>query len=82
MPEYKFRLRGDEDEQNEWLEWMTISERTSYLEKHPEVEQLVHGFPSDACTVGLGRTKPAQGFRDLLKQIDKNTGHPSRMKLR
>jgi hypothetical protein len=67
MPTYRFK-RG----KKEWVEFMSISERTQFLEDNPDVEQLVHGFPADADSFKLGRTKPADGFRDLLGQIKKN----------
>jgi len=67
MPYYKFR-KGERT----WREFMTISERTNFLAENPDVEQLIDGFPADADSVKLGRTKPADGFRDLLKQIKKS----------
>jgi len=68
MPYYRFK-RG----KKEWdSELMTISERTKFLEDNPDVEQMVHGAPKFMDTVHLGRTKPADGFKDLLKQIKKN----------
>lgn len=51
---------------------MSISERTKFLEDNPDVVQLVNGFPADADSVHLGRTKPSDGFRDLLGQIKTN----------
>ena len=51
---------------------MTISERTQFLEDNPDVEQLVNGFPGFTDSVHLGRTKTADGFNDLMKQIKKN----------
>lgn len=67
MPYYKFR-QG----KRTWREFMTISERTKFLSENPDVEQLIDGFPADADSVKLGRTKPADGFKDLLKQIKRN----------
>ena len=67
MPEYLFERDG-----KEWTQWMTISERTKFLEENPDVTQLVNGFPSDGDSVKLGRTKTDDSFNDLLKQIKKN----------
>lgn len=67
MPYYKFR-RG----KKVWEEFMKISERDAFLEENPDVEQMINGFPADADSVHLGRTKPADGFKDLLKQIKTN----------
>lgn len=69
MPEYLFL---DKNTKVEELIWMTISERTEYLAANPHIEQLVHGAPRFMDTVKLGRTKPDEGFKDLLKQIKKN----------
>jgi hypothetical protein len=66
MPEYLFK---DKDTSIETLKWMSISERTEYLEKNPNVEQLVHGFPG--ISAGVAK-KPEAGFRDLLKSIKKS----------
>lgn len=75
MPEYLFRNKETEEE---WLEWMTISERTSFLEKNPHVEQLVHGCPpkqSDPMRVmGTSVSRPSGGFNDVLKEVKKK--HP------
>lgn len=69
MPEYLFK---DKNTGKEWTEWMSISERTEYLEKNPHIEQLVFGFP------GMGYNtvtrKPDQWFRDKLSDIKKK--HP------
>lgn len=69
MPTYKF-LNPDTNE--EYLITMSISERDQYIIDNPTHTQLVHGFPADADSYRLGRTKPADGFRDLLTQINKN----------
>ena len=69
MPTYKFH---DHTTKKTWIEFMTISERTQFLADNSQVEQLVHGFPGAVDSVKIGRTKPADGFRDLLKQIKKN----------
>lgn len=69
MPYYKFH---DTHTDKVWEEFLKISERDEYLKNNPHVEQLVNGFPADADSVKLGRTKPADGFRDMLKQIKKN----------
>ena len=69
MPEYLFR---NKDTGEEWTEFMTISGRTQFLEENPHIEQGVLGAPKFMDTVKLGRTKPADGFRDLLKQLKKN----------
>ena len=69
MPQYLFL---DKNTKKEKLVWMTITERTEYLKANPHIEQLVYGAPRFMDTVKLGRTKSAEGFKDLLKQIKKN----------
>jgi hypothetical protein len=70
MPYYKFK-RG----RKEWEEFLSISARTKFLEDNPDVTQLVNGFPKYSDTVTLGRTKPADGFKELLTEIKKKNIH-------
>ncbi len=74
MPQYKFH---DKNTKKTWLEWMSISERTKFLEENPHIEQLVHGAPGLADPMRIGGTsvsKPSNGFRDVLKEVKKR--HP------
>jgi hypothetical protein len=58
--------------------FMSISDRTKYLEDNPNIEQLVNGFPMTADpTRIMGMHKPDNEFRDLLKTIHKNAGKKS-----
>ena len=71
MPTYKFL---DKNSKKEWEEFMSISERTKYLEDNPHIEQLVNGAPLIADPMRIGGTsvsKPDNGFRDVLKQVKK-----------
>lgn len=68
MPEYKFLNKKTN---KEYLLFMKISERDQYLKDNPDVEQLVHGFPGLSDPVKLGRKKPDQGFREVLRKIKK-----------
>lgn len=65
MPYYLFR---DEESGAVWEEFLTITERTEFLEKNPRVTQLVNGFPGSVT--GFNK-KPDAGFRDLLKNMKK-----------
>ena len=69
MPTYVFK---NKETGEEWEEFMFMSERTKFLEENPHVEQIPNATAVFIDTVKLGRTKPAQGFRDLLKQHKKN----------
>lgn len=68
MPTYKF-LNTDTNE--EFEEFMTISERTTYLEEHKNIVQLVNGAPAIGDVVRLGLKKPDSSFRDILKNAKK-----------
>ena len=64
MPTYKF-LNNDTNQ--EFEEFMTISALDEYLKTNPNLTQLVNGAPMIAS--GRGMAKPENGFRDLLKDI-------------
>lgn len=66
MPTYKF-LNTKTNE--EYIDFMTISERDVFLKENPHMEQLVHGFPGGADPTRVGRVKPDDNFKDLLKEI-------------
>ena len=68
MPTYKF-LNTDTNE--EFEEFMTISERTTYLEEHKNIVQLVNGAPAIGDVVRLGLKKPDNAFRDILRNTKK-----------
>lgn len=67
MPEYLFHNKNTNEE---WLETMSISERTEFLAANPHIEQLVFGAPAVTYRVGQ-RTKPDDGFRDVLREVRK-----------
>lgn len=56
------------DEQ--WEDFMGISECEKYLEENPSIERLINGAPMicDPTRVGV-RSKPDNGFRDVLRNI-------------
>ena len=66
MPTYKFR---NNETNEEYEHFMSISSMEEYLEKNPHITQLVNGAPLIHSGRGMG--KPDQGFRDLLKDIKK-----------
>ena len=74
MPTYKFLNKKTNEE---WLEFMSISERTKFLEENPHIEQLIYGAPlcADPMRImGTSVSKPDNGFRDVLKEVRKK--HP------
>jgi len=66
MPTYLFE---DNNTHEQWIDSMSISERTEYLESNPHITQLVYGAPM--ITGGVDK-KPEAGFRDLLKDIKRS----------
>lgn len=66
MPTYKF-LNTETNE--EYEEFMSISELERTLKENPHITQLVHGAPGISSGVSK---KPDSGFRDLLKEIKKS----------
>jgi len=68
MPTYRF-LNNETGE--EYESFMSISELDVYLNENPNITQLVNGAPM--IHSGRGMAKPDQGFRDLLKNIKKES---------
>jgi hypothetical protein len=66
MPTYKLLNKNTNEE---FEEFMGISELQEYLSINPHIEQLVNGAPS--LHSGRGLKKPDAGFRDLLTTIKK-----------
>lgn len=64
MPTYLF-LNTETNEQFE--QFMTISERDKFVSDNPKIEQLVNGAPSIGYS--YNSRKPDSGFRDVLKEI-------------
>jgi hypothetical protein len=68
MPTYRFKNTKTGEV---YEEFMKISERDSFLEENPDIEQLVYGAPGLADAARIGRMKPSDGFRDVLREIKK-----------
>lgn len=66
MPTYRF-LNTNTNE--EFVEFMSISAMTQYLEENSHITQLVNGAP--LIHSGRGMKKPDAGFRDILKNVKK-----------
>ena len=69
MPTYSFRNKETGEEFNEI---MSIHKLDQYKLDNPHLEQLL-GTPPIGDPVRLGMKKPDDTFRDILKQIKKNT---------
>ena len=71
MPTYLFRDRNTDEQ---WEEFMGISAADKYLEANPHIERMVRGFPMMASSaMGASKTKPDEGFRDVLREIKKKS---------
>lgn len=66
MPTYTFEdtNTGQREEHT-----MRISELDSFKEQNPHLKQLIVGAPSIGDSYRLGRHKPDDGFRDVLKNV-------------
>jgi hypothetical protein len=69
VPTYKFR---DEKTKKVWEEWMGIAECDAFLEANKHITQMVHGCPMIVSGVSSKRSKPDDGFRDMLRSIKKS----------
>ncbi len=62
-------------ESDEYIELeMPMAEREPFLEANPHLEQALTKAPSIGDAVRLGFVKPAEGFRDMLREMNK--AHP------
>ncbi len=72
MPNYSFRniINGEE-----FTTFFSNDERVKFLEDNKETMiQIITKAPGFGDSVSLGRIKPDQGFRDVLREIKKS--HP------
>ncbi|NDB83828.1 MAG: hypothetical protein EB127_14055 [Alphaproteobacteria bacterium] len=69
MPTYSFRNKQTGEE---FDEIMSISKLDQYKTDNPDLEQLL-GTPPIGDPIRLGMKKPDDTFRDILKQIKKNS---------
>jgi hypothetical protein len=60
-------LFQDLNTKDEFVKFMTISEREVYLATHPNIQQLLNG--ATPIHSGRGMKKPDSGFRDILSRI-------------
>lgn len=66
MPRYSIKNQDT----NEVFEVdMKFAELAPYLSEHPTYKQVFTRFPGTADPMRLGRTKPDNGFRDVLKEV-------------
>jgi hypothetical protein len=67
MPTYSF-INSKTNE--EFVDYMSISERDVYLKNNPEISQKLCS-PAIGDSIRLGLKKPDDGFRDRLREIKK-----------
>lgn len=63
MPNYNFR---NNETQEEFTEFMSMSDLDEYLEANPHIEQIPSAINLHSGT-GLGVRKTDEGFKDLLR---------------
>ena len=66
MPTYKFINTNTNEE---FEDFMSISQLDSFLQENPHVTQLVGGAPM--IHSGRGLKKPDNGFREILREVKK-----------
>jgi hypothetical protein len=67
MPLYSFVNKETGDTTKEW---MSYTELDAYLEANPHLEQTICA-PIQMDTHKLGRMKPPEGFREVLRNVAK-----------
>jgi hypothetical protein len=72
MPLYTFR---NKETSKEFDLMLKISERETYLQENPQLEQIITSAPGIGDPVRLGLKKPDQGFRDVLKNMKSNKAY-------
>lgn len=66
MPTYSFR---NKETGEEFEDFMSISAFDQYLLDNPHIESFPTGAPPTLDPVRLGRIKPDEGFRDVLRNM-------------
>ncbi len=70
MPIYTFKnLNTDEIEEHT----LRISEYDKFKEDNPHLERYIDGSPGMSDPVRLGLKKPSDGFREVLRKIQKGS---------
>jgi hypothetical protein len=70
MPVYAFKnLNTGEVEEHTFR----ISEYDKFKEDNPHLERYIDGSPGMSDPVRLGLVKPAEGFREVLRNIKKGS---------
>ena len=70
MPTYAF-MNKDTQVVEEHI--MRISEYDEFKANNPHLERHIDGFPGMSDPVRLGLMKPAEGFREVLRNIKKGS---------
>jgi hypothetical protein len=72
MPIYSFKNKETSEEFDIILK---MSEREPFLAENPHLEQIITSAPQMVDAARLGRMKPDQGFRDVLKSMKQNKAY-------
>jgi hypothetical protein len=65
MPTYRFL---NKDTEEEFEDFMFLAELQPYLDSNPHIKQMAS---APAILSGVSGAKPADGFRDVLREIKK-----------
>ena len=70
MPTYPFKnLNTLEIEEHV----LRVSEYDKFKEDNPHLQRYIDSMPGTSDPVRLGRLKPAEGFREVLRNIEKGS---------
>jgi hypothetical protein len=70
MPVYAFKNKDTEEIEEHTLR---ISEYDKFKEDNPHLERYIDGSPGMSDPVRLGLVKPSEGFREVLRNIQKGS---------
>jgi hypothetical protein len=71
MPTYDFENSKTEER---FTKLMSYADKLQYLEDNPDIKSIILSAPSVGDNTRSGSTKPDNGFRDVLKEVQK--AHP------
>tara|TARA_B110000977_G_C10998923_1_gene463020 strand:- start:800 stop:1036 length:237 start_codon:yes stop_codon:yes gene_type:complete len=66
MPTYSFENKETHEQFEESMPWADLEH---YLETNPKIKQIFTKFPGFVDPYRLGRIKPDDGFRDVLRNV-------------
>tara|TARA_B110000503_G_scaffold74090_1_gene114431 strand:+ start:5597 stop:5833 length:237 start_codon:yes stop_codon:yes gene_type:complete len=66
MPNYSFQNKETNEQFEASMPWVDLD---PYLKENPNIKQIFVKFPGFVDPYRLGRMKPDDGFRDVLRNV-------------